>query len=158
NATLDVSFIPITGAPTRQDLGETMATNPVGVGPYQVVERIANTSTKLKKNPNYYVSGLPLIDEITYKAIPEESSKVAALLAGDVDWIDTVPLQSIAQLKADKSVIYVETPSSWVDYLWIPCDKQPFDDQRVRNALEYAIDREALVKGVSLGLYKPWYS
>jgi peptide/nickel transport system substrate-binding protein len=158
NALLDLVLVPITGAPYRPELDESLATTPIGVGPYMFGEHVPQTSTTLLKNPNYYVSGLPLLDEITYQVIPEESSKVAALLAGDVDWIDSVPLQNMEELSNDPNISLVQTSSTWIDYYMLACDREPFSDQRVRNALEHAMDRTTLAQGVSLGLYQPWFS
>jgi peptide/nickel transport system substrate-binding protein len=122
------------------------------------VEHVEKTRSVMRRFDKFFVPGVPKLDEITYFVIPDQSARVAALRAGDVDWIDDVPFQDVQSLKNDPKFTVMQTPSTWIEYLLFRIDLKPWDDQRVRQAFFYATDRQALCQAVSLGLYTPAYS
>jgi peptide/nickel transport system substrate-binding protein len=107
---------------------------------------VRNQRVRLKKNPNYHMAGLPYLDEVLFLPTPDENQKIVLLQTGQVDFTDTVPLPRVKELTAGGAitVIGIEpgvSPSSY--FMLVRTDKKPFDDPRVRQAVNYAIDRKS---------------
>jgi peptide/nickel transport system substrate-binding protein len=132
----------------------------IGTGPYKFAEYIPNQRVVLKANYGYWGGEEPW-DKITFKILSNPSARVAALLSGDVQMIETVPTADIAKLSSDKNITLVDKVSNRVIYVHLnqwndkappfvtakdgkPLDKNPFKDARVRKALSMAINREAI--------------
>jgi ABC-type transport system substrate-binding protein len=141
SATWPLELSDILIVPTNFD-----ATKPVGTGPFMFVEWVRNQRVRLKKNPNYHMAGLPYLDEVVFLPTPDENQKIVLLQTGQVDFTDTVPLPRMKELTAGGAinVIGIEpgvSPSSY--FMLVRTDKKPFDDPRVRQAINYAIDRKS---------------
>ena len=94
------------------------ARNPVGTGPFSFVEWVQGDHIALKKNPTYFKAGLPHLDTITFRFLPVDQSRIDALSAGELDWIDAVPLQQVPTLKDDPRFTYVTSPVAGIpDFL-----------------------------------------
>lgn len=123
-------------------------TKPIGTGPFQYVEWIRNQHVKLKKFPNYFVKGVPYLDGVTFLPVPDEDQKVTLLQTGQVDFIDTVPLPRVKEVQQGGKVqVFPVAPGVSPAYYWMPVNgaKLPLDDSRVRQAMNLAIDRKALL-------------
>ncbi|WP_296198413.1 ABC transporter substrate-binding protein [uncultured Microbacterium sp.] len=127
-----------------------ITTKPIGTGPFQVTENVQGDHITLKANDKYW-GGAPKVAGIEYKFISEPATALASLKAGDIDWTDVVPTQQVDQLKNDSSVTLGLTPSSDYWYLALNEAKAPWNNVKVRQAIAYAIDRDAIVKAVSYG-------
>lgn len=136
----------------------------IGTGPYKFAEYIPNQRVVLKANYGYWGGEEPW-DKITFKILSNSAARVAALLSGDVQMIETVPTSDIAKLSQDKRFNLADKVSNRVIYLYPhqwsdkaapfvttkdgkPLDKNPFKDTRVRKALSIAINRDAIVDRV----------
>jgi peptide/nickel transport system substrate-binding protein len=132
----------------------------IGTGPYKVAEFVHNSRIVLKANYGYWGGEEPW-DKITFKILSNSAARVAALLSGDVQMIETVPTSDIARISADKSFSVADKVSNRVIYVHLhqwneksaphvtakdgkPLDRNPFRDARVRKALSIAINREAI--------------
>jgi peptide/nickel transport system substrate-binding protein len=135
-----------------------LVNEPLGAGAFQFVEKVPKVRTAMARYPKYHVQGVPKLGQVIYMPIPDEAAKVAALKAGDVDWIDSVPFQSVASFKSDPNYTYMEKKSTWIEYVLLRVDRKPFDDVRVRQAVVHALDRPAISQAITLGLYQPAYS
>lgn len=129
--------------------------HPVGTGPFIFEEYIEGQRIVLVKNPNYFRPGLPYLDRVVFKIVPEGTSRVVELLAGSADVIVDVPLEQISSLKAQDIVVDVQ-PSSWVTYIGLNLGlgghpQGPWSDVRVRKAIAMALDKEAIAKAATLG-------
>jgi peptide/nickel transport system substrate-binding protein len=136
----------------------------IGTGPYKLVEYIPNQ--RVVFSPNYgYWGGEEPWDKVTFKMLTNPAARVAALLSGDVQMIETVPTADIAKLSKDKNYNLVDKVSNRLIYVHMnqsteksppfvfdkagkPLDKNPFRDVRVRKALSMAINRDAIVERV----------
>ena len=128
---------------------EIMSQQPVGTGPYKLVSWQKDERVVLEANPDYW-RGAPTIDRIVFRSIPEASTRVAALRAGEADIIAHVPLEEVDRLGEGLSV--ATTPSlrtMMLDFDLL--DDGPQQDRRVRQALNYAIDVDAIVNNVLAG-------
>jgi peptide/nickel transport system substrate-binding protein len=125
---------------------EELRANGIGTGPFKVKEFVPGEEPSIwVKNENYWMEGLPLVDVIELRAIPEPAARVAALEAGQVDLVWDLPMSGIDRLQEnpDINVVSVRTPF-WMGFnIWI--DEPPFDDNRVRLALKYSMDRQKML-------------
>ncbi|OBF16724.1 ABC transporter substrate-binding protein [Mycobacterium sp. ACS4331] len=144
-----------------------IATHPVGTGPFAFAAATSGDSITLKANPDFW-GGAPRIAGVTYRFISEPSTALSALQAGEIDWTDSVPTQRVTQLKDDDSIVLQVTASNDYWYLALNQARQPWDDVRVRQAIAYGIDRDAIVAATSYGTAtvnqlaipagNPWYT
>jgi peptide/nickel transport system substrate-binding protein len=126
--------------------------NPVGTGPYKFVEYIPNNKVVIEANPDYW-GGRPKYDRIIFRLIKEDSTRVAALLTGEVDLITNVPFDSIPKIKENPKTVVETVPSFRGVYLAFHQKKcEAFKDKRVRQAFSYGVDRESLVKYILGGM------
>ncbi len=125
---------------------------PVGTGPFIFVEWVQGDHISLKKNPTYFKAGLPHLDSITFKFLPVDQSRIDGLAAGELDWVDAIPLQSVPTLKADPRFTYVTSPVAGIpDYITLNTKLAPFDNLKVRQAVALAVNRAAIRDVAYLG-------
>jgi len=144
-----------------------IATHPVGTGPFAFQSQKSGDSITLEANPTYW-GGAPKVLGVTFRFISEPSTALSALQAGEIDWTDSIPAQRVAQLKDDDSITLATTPSNDYWYLALNEARAPWHDVRVRQAIAYAIDRDAIVQATSYGTAvanqlaipkgNPWYT
>ena len=135
-------------------------TAPVGTGPFVFVEYIEDDSIVLRRNDDYW--GEPVrLAEVTFKYIPDASTRLAALQAGDIDAIaDVGSLQpeQASVIKGDDDLVLFEQGVATTHYLTFNSGKPPFDDVRLRQAVSKAIDRQGLVDSTLYGFGDPGVS
>ena len=141
----------------------------IGTGPYKFVKWVRGDKIILKANSNYHgaLKAQPSFDNVLFKPIKSGPSRIAALLAGDVDLIDSVPPLDVARLKKNNSLKLMSGPSNRVIYLHMDQFrensphikaigggeiKNPLMDVRVRKAISLAINRDAIVAKVMEGI------
>ena len=121
------------------------ARNPVGTGPFQFVEWVQGDHLTLKKFPGYFQSGIPYLDQIDFRFLLVDQSRIDGLSSGELDWVDAVPLQQLSSLQEDPRFTYVTSPTAGIpDFLSMNTAKPPFDKPEVRQAVAWALDREAI--------------
>ncbi len=134
---------------------EKFREHPCGSGPYIMKEWVKGDHMLLVRNPYYWEKGKPIIDEILIKTITDDNTRILALQKGDVDAINYPPFNRVDELGKDPNLVVYKFPSTSTNYLAINNRNKPFDDKRVRAALAYAIDRNALIKTVNFGIGEP---
>jgi peptide/nickel transport system substrate-binding protein len=131
---------------------DTLKTAPLGTGPFTVAEWVRGDRIVLAKNKDYHVTGLPHLDKVTYRFIPDPNSALAALKAGDID-VSAFGLgpENVPDLKKDGrfQVILGDTTNDVI--LSMNNSKKPFSDRRVRLAVTHAINKEEVLKGAMFG-------
>src|SRR5699024_3078143 len=95
--------------------------------------------------------GLPKVDKVTMRPIPEDGSRMAMLKTGEVDYAFPVPVNDVDELQNDDSVDVGIMESTYVNYVTINTYKEPYNDLKVRQAMNHAIDKEAYIKVVKNG-------
>lgn len=129
-----------------------VAVYPVGTGPFKFVEWVPGERIIVDAYDNYW-EGRPELDRIVFKPIPEETSRVAAVEAGNVDVILGFPLQDLERLQESCKLQVLTNPCGLPAYHFqLNMRKEPLTDIRVRHALNYAIDKETIVRTVYRGL------
>jgi peptide/nickel transport system substrate-binding protein len=125
--------------------GLNPARNPVGTGPFQFVEWVQGDHVTLKRFDRYFESGKPYLDGIQFKFLPVDQSRIDALRSGELDWLDAVPLQQLAQLMHDSSLNYVGSALAGIpDFLAMNVKKPPFDNKALRQAVAWALDKNEI--------------
>jgi ABC-type transport system substrate-binding protein len=137
-----------------EQYGQDLATNPVGTGPFKFVEWVADERLVLERNDDYW-DGAPNLDQVIVRPIPEAGTRVIAVQAGDIDLAAVIQPEQIAQVEGDPSLEF----ESWrtVRQLFIGMHnlKPPFDNPQVRQALNMAIDWDAIVASLYQGYAEP---
>ncbi len=121
---------------------------PIGTGPFQFVEWVRNQRVRLKKNPEYFVKGQPYLDELVFLPTPDENQKIVLLQTGQVDFSDTIPLPRVKEVSAGGKIIVYPIPVGVAPsayFMPLKTDKAPLDNAKVRQAMNLAIDRKALL-------------
>jgi ABC-type transport system substrate-binding protein len=130
-----------------------IAKNPIGTGPFKFKEWTPGNQVVLEANPGYW-GGKPGIKSVTFKPVPENAARVIMLETGEADVIEKLPASEIERLKANDELQVVSRPTNRVLYIGINTTIAPFDQVKVRQALNYAIDRETLVNKLYEGRVK----
>jgi peptide/nickel transport system substrate-binding protein len=122
----------------------------VGTGPFRFVEYLPQTRMVLERNPDFWGTDaegnqLPYLDGITFTFYPDPASRTTAIQTGSVDWVEYVPAADVELLRADPNVEVVGGLSANFRSLYLNTTREPFDDPRVRQALAYAIDEQAVI-------------
>lgn len=134
--------------------GADIGAHPVGTGPYMFKEQIGGESVTLERYDNYW-GNKPYFKEIVFTVVKEDATRANLLETGQMDFIVNLPAQDIANI-ADNPELKVRTdPSTRVAHIGINTTKGPLQDVRVRQALNYAVDTAAIVKGVLSGVGIP---
>jgi dipeptide transport system substrate-binding protein len=129
-------------AKNRQDLD----LKPVGTGPFVFVDYAKDTAVRYKGNPDYW-RGKPALDELVFAITPDPAVRLQKLKSGDCQVADPAPAD-IAAVKASSDLVLVQGPNLDIGYLAYNTQQKPFDDAKVRKALNMAIDKHALVDAV----------
>jgi ABC-type transport system substrate-binding protein len=136
--------------------------NPSGTGPFKITKVVPGQYAEMSRNENYWdKSRIPKLDKMIVYPMPEATTRVAALRSAQVDWIEVPPPDAIPSLKAAGLAISLWPYPHTYPYALNCLDDSPFKDERVRQALNYAVDREglcALLNGSAkpaAGLYPP---
>lgn len=130
--------------------GKEFTRHATGTGPYELVSWSADT-LKLKKNASYRMAGLPKIDTITYRSVPENGTRLAMLQAGEAQFITPVPPEMIKLVEKNPGIVVFNEPSLLSLFATMNNYKKPFNDIRVRTALNLAVDKKAYIKVVFSG-------
>lgn len=119
--------------------------NPVGTGPFEFVEWLPNDSITVEKYDDYWQEGLPKLDEVVFRSIPDNASRLNALTAGEIDLADGINPSDGESIESDPELQLIERPSMNIGYLGLTVTREPFDQKEVRQAMNYAIDQEAII-------------
>ena len=138
--------IPIESKAHTEKVGQAAAHKvPMGTGPWKYVEWVAGDHYDLAANENYW-GGPPKMKKLRIRAIPEGATRVASLVAGETDIIEEVPVDLLPSVEKRKNLRIDAVESSVSLVQTFDTRKPPFNDVRVRLALDYAIDKQTLLK------------
>jgi peptide/nickel transport system substrate-binding protein len=140
-----------------EELGEDgFAKNPVGSGPYRFIEHVGGQYIKLEALENHWRIGTPRFEHVYFQAVPEEETAIAMLARGDADLV-TLSRSNVKRIR-EKGIDLIIQKSmgglgAWLDDQWV--EGIPANNEKVREALNLAIDRQALVDEVLEGMGRP---
>jgi peptide/nickel transport system substrate-binding protein len=138
-------------AVAKFDKEKELPRNPVGTGPYKLSEWVATQRMVLERNPDYW-GPAPKLNKIVIRYIQDESTRMAALEAGEVDVIQNAPPHRAAELKSSQKLQLLTGPYAQVFWLGFTHTNPLLADVRVRQAIASVVDRETLVKNVAEGM------
>lgn len=132
---------------------------PVGTGPFVFEEWVQGDHITLKANPNYWREGYPKVAEVIFRPIPESSTRVAAIQTGEVDVVGRLSSEEAQSLLGATGVQVIRYPVARVYYIAFnnltSGVGQPTEDPLVRQAMNYAVDVQAIVDALFDGFAKP---
>ena len=129
----------------HQKWGKDLALHPVGTGPFKFVEWVKGDHVTMERHDGYW-GGAPNLDRVVVKTVREDQARVLMLESGDADLIVNIPTEEIPRLRKDARFTIESSPTARALFIAINVKKKPFDDVRVRQALNYAVNRDAIVK------------
>ena len=135
--------------------GKDFARHPVGTGPFQFVEWVKDDRLRVRRFPGYWKRGLPHLDEIVYRPIPDNTVKLTALRTATLDLIDDLPPKDVGPVKAMPRLRVVETAGLGYRRIELNTARPPFDKRALRQAVAGAINREAIHRAVFFGAGAP---
>ena len=150
-----------------RESGDQVHTRPVGTGPFMVTEYVAKDHTTMVRNPAYTRkapwsdrTGPAHLDTIVWKFVPEAGTRVTTLESGETQAIYAIPAQSLPRLEQNTGLRIEKIPWPGAPRIWLlNTTKPPLDDVRVRRAINYAVDKDALLatvaKGIALKAFAP---
>ena len=137
--------------------GGTVARKPVGAGAYAFVSWADGEKIVVKRNEKYWKANRPYPDGIEFSIIPELTTGARSVPAGQNDLIYQLPPRQKAIIERASSIKVFNGPTLYVFQIFLNWAKPPFDNVKVRQAFNFAIDRETFVKAALAGLAEPAY-
>jgi len=131
--------------------GKDFRNHPVGTGPFIFREWKSRDQVVLDANPEYW-KGKPKVEHLVFKEMPDAQAALLALQRGETQIMGDVATQVVPALKADRNIVVLTQPGLTVNGMAMPNQVAPFNDKRVRQALNYAVDKEAINKALYSGL------
>ncbi|SDK03120.1 ABC transporter substrate-binding protein [Sediminibacillus albus] len=115
----------------------------IGTGPFKLEEWVPDNHVTLVRNEDYYVEDQPKLDQVVYNTMKEESSRLSAIRTGEVD-MTTLSAKSASLLEDQEGLNILDYQSLEYSYVGFNVDKEPFNDEKVRQALSLATDRQSI--------------
>ncbi|TYP78086.1 ABC transporter substrate-binding protein [Paenibacillus methanolicus] len=134
---------------------EKFKSEPVGTGPFVFKEWKRNESITVEKNPTFWQEGLPKLNRVIITVIPDNSARFTALQNGEIDMMEGVNPDDLSKLEGDTNLQKIERASFNVGYLGFNLKKAPFDNVKVRVALNHAVNKEGIINAFYGGLAEP---
>jgi peptide/nickel transport system substrate-binding protein len=139
--------------------GDTIGQNPVGTGPFRFAGLTQGTEIRLVRNAEYAWApptashaGPAYVEKLTFRNVPEQATRVAALRSGQVQVADLIPSQNLAEVKADPDLRLLQKELLNTNYsLALNVMRAPWDDEEIRQAFKLSLDIGAIVRVVYLG-------
>jgi len=144
------AYFSIVNEKAVKDAGADYGRKPVGTGPYQFVKWVPGQSVTLQSFDEFWGGAVP-IKNVTFKILPDKSTALIALQNGEVDaFPNTAPLDA-ATVKNDKNLTLYYAPGVTIVHMGLNCSIKPFNNKLVRQAIQYAIDKEEVFMGAQNG-------
>jgi len=138
----------------REHGNEYIVEHPVGTGPFRFVEWQKGQKVVLERNPDYWKAGEPKAAQLIFVPIPEPTARVTALLTNQVNMIVVVPPDAIDEIKGNPEFVYDQGPGNHYWFITLNTKEGPFANKLVRQAANYAIDKQGLADSILKGSAK----
>lgn len=150
-----MSYFAITSPAALEEFGSRINENPVGTGPFKFVSWSKDDSIVLEKFEDYRVEGQPKLDRVVFTVIPDNAARLIALRSGEIDIMDGLNPDDAAGVETDENLILHERAENNFGYVGFNVEKEPFTNKTLRQAISYAIDREAIADALYAGYAVP---
>ncbi|WP_418137900.1 ABC transporter substrate-binding protein [Agrobacterium sp. El2ro-1b] len=173
-ATFNAAIMPMkafeaAAGQTEVDKARAFSEHPITSGPFTLASWSRGSDMVLKANPHYWAKDaagvqLPYLDEIHFQIIPDDATRILKLTSGELDGAEQVPYSRVSELKRNDAVNMELFPSTKVTFMTMNTRPEasgkpnPLNDVKVRQALNYALNKEAITKIVTHGVAKPMQS
>lgn len=146
NSLAHPSGVIISPAALKEHGSKGIGQHPVGTGPFKFVEWKPSDYLKVARWDGYWRKGYPKVDTITWRPVVDNNSRAAMMQTGEAHFTYPVPYEQAEVLKTKPQLNLVAAPSIVHRYLSMNTMQKPFDNPKVRQAINYAINKEALAK------------
>lgn len=150
-----MSYFAITSPAALEEHGPAINEKPVGTGPFEFESWTRDESIVLEKNENYWKEGLPKLDRVIFEVIPDNSSRLIALNSGEVDIMDGLNPDDADIVESEDGVELLTRAENNFGYLGFNNEVEPLDDKLVRQAINHAVDRQAIADALYNGYAVP---
>ncbi|WP_226582245.1 ABC transporter substrate-binding protein [Acuticoccus sediminis] len=137
-----------------EEYGDQIGWHPVGTGPFKYESHVAEQSITFVRNDDYW-GKVPEADGVKFITVPEASTRLTMLETGEADIIVDVPGADVERLRETDGISLIEKPNTRLGHVGMNVSRAPLNDVKVRQAINFAINREAIVKGVLRGVGVP---
>ncbi|HEX5503289.1 MAG TPA: ABC transporter substrate-binding protein [Thermomicrobiales bacterium] len=124
----------------------------LGTGPFALAEWKKGEYILLKKNDKYWGKGLPLLDQVKITTVPDDNNRILQMQGGEIDGMYNVPLNRVPDLKKDSKLQVKVFTSTYNNFIIMNTRNAPLNDVKVRQALNYATDKQALIDVINFGV------
>lgn len=124
---------------------------PVGSGPFTFVSWNKDQKIVLKKNPNYWEPGKPYLDQLEFSVLTDSNARMLQFQGGDLDVVTSVPYSQNQSLKSNPDVTLLQDSVARFDYIGMNTKRAPWDDKTLRQAINYAVDKQSIIDRVLFG-------
>ncbi|WP_152400280.1 ABC transporter substrate-binding protein [Paenibacillus cellulositrophicus] len=163
---LSQALLGIVSPTAAKQYGDQLGQHPVGTGPFKFVKWDENADIKVERNPDYAWApeivtntGAPYLDSIDFKIVPEEATRIGSVQSKQVLAAETVPPQNILTLKKDPNFQLLQANTLGLPYtLFFNQERAPWNELKARQAVQLAVDVDAIVKTLYLGTYERAWS
>jgi peptide/nickel transport system substrate-binding protein len=131
--------------------GKDLSRNPVGTGPFKLVEWSSGDKIVMEANAGYF-EGAPSVKRLVWKIVPEDSTRTMLIEAGQTDVAFRIPVADVARMRSKPDVGVVEGPTVMTMYVALNNTRGPLKDPRVRQAINHAVNKDVLVKDIVGGM------
>ena len=143
-----------------QAQGDKVNDTPIATGPYKLTEWVKKSHITIERWADYNrkapwsdQTGAGYLDKITWKFIPENATRMATVESGETQMVEAVPSQDLPRLEGSKDITIVKKPWTGVPRFWaLNVTKAPTDDLKVRQAINYAVNKDAIINTIYKGI------
>lgn len=131
--------------------GDALFDAPIGSGPFMFDSWDRDVQIVLKKNPSYWDAGKPYLDELTFKVLPDSNARMLQFQGGELDIVTSVPPNQIDAIKSNPDYVLIENAVARIDYIGINVTREPFTNVAIRQAMNYAVNKQSIIDNVMFG-------
>ncbi|MEH6774015.1 MAG: ABC transporter substrate-binding protein [Cereibacter changlensis] len=151
-STMAMPAVSVVSKAGMESMGEeAYAEKPIASGAFTVEEWRRGDRVILKKNPEFWEADRVSLDGVEWISVPDDNSRMLSVQAGELDAAIFVPFSRVEELKKDPNLKVSADPSTREDHLLLNHEHEPLNDPKVREALDYAIDKQAIIDTVTFG-------
>jgi peptide/nickel transport system substrate-binding protein len=136
----------------RARYGKDLARHPVGTGPFRFVEWMQDDHLSVRRFDEYWDKGVPSLDAVTFRPIPDQSVALTELKTGNIDVLASLDPKDLPEVRGTTGLVALETPGLNFWGLYPNSTRGPLSSKPLREALSFAIDRDAILAGAAFGV------
>lgn len=152
---MGMSYFGINSPAALEEYGAGINENPVGTGPFKFVSWSKDDSIVLEKFEDYRKDGLPKLDRVVFEVIPDNAARLIALRSGEIDIMDGLNPDDAAGVESEDGLVLHTRAENNFGYVGFNTQKEPLDNKELRQAINYAIDKQAIADALYAGYAVP---